>query len=224
MPLVVAISLLLLPTAWAHQPTISDGSAVDAEHAIEFADVQVSRVAYHEVTAEAAQLWITFQIDQPQQLKLQLGVPLIERLAEFRPALALLGPGLPEVDLPFDTPQGLGGRVFTSDDVTEPEAFDEPFTGTSSWIVVDETVELPAAGRYYVVAYVPSGETGKLWTALGELEVFDLDDIAELAEVVAQVRAFHEVPEGAAPPCFLLPLGVALTALPLWRLRQRSFR
>ncbi len=213
--------LTATPIGLAHQPTLSDGTAVDAEHAIEFTDVQISRVVYHEVTPDAPQVWVTFEVDQPQALKIQLGVPLIDRLKDFRPAFALLGPGLGGVDLPFAAPEGLGGLVFESGSVSEPEVFDEPFTGTTSWILRDEEVALPAAGRYYVVAYAPSGEAGKLWVALGVEEVFELDDILTLPEVIADVRAFHEAPPRVGPACFLLPAGLLVTAVPVARRLRR---
>jgi NADH dehydrogenase [ubiquinone] 1 alpha subcomplex assembly factor 1 len=190
----VAWSILLTcGSAFAHQPTISDGSAVDAAHAIKFKDVQVSRVVYHKVAAKALQLWITFEVDQPQKLRLQLGVPFIERLQEYRPTLVLLGPGLPKVDLPFENPGGTGGLIFDTRDAGPPRVFHEPFTGTSSWILSEHDVQLPAVGRYYVVAYEPSGKPGKLWVALGQKEAFGVKDILMLPKVIAQVRAFHEL-------------------------------
>jgi hypothetical protein len=213
-----AFALLAMPLAMAHQPTVSDGSAVNAESAIEFENVQISRVVYHEMNEQALQLWLTFEVDQPQELRLQLGVPFIERLEDYRPALALLGPGLPAVDVPLEIPDGLGGVIFDTRDVTEPEVFDEPFSGTTSWIISETDVQLPSAGRYYVVAYHPSAELGKLWVALGSEEVFELDDLLELPDVLAQVRAFHEVSESAAPPCFLFPLAAGLTGF--WFLRR----
>lgn len=208
-------------TAGAHMPTLSDGTAADAESALELVDVQVSRVVYHEVTAAAPQLWLTFTIDEPQSLKVNLGVPFIERLADFRPALALLGPGLPAApaDLPFKVPTSLGAQVFTTDAVATPEFFNEPFSGTQSWIVSDDTLDLPAAGRYYLVAFVPSGELGKLWVAPGVKEVFTPADIAGLAQLLPAVRVFHEA-DPTAVPCFLMPAGLALAALPLYLMRR----
>lgn len=212
-------------TAGAHVPTLSDGTAVDAENAIELVDVQISRVVYHEVTAAAPQLWLTFTIDAPQSLKVNLGVPYIERLADFRPALALLGPELPAAPagLPFEVPTGLGAQLFTTDDVATPEFFNEPFSGTQSWIVFDDTLDLPAAGRYYLVAFVPSAELGKLWVAPGVKEVFTPADIAGLAQLLPAVRTFHEADPNAVP-CFLIPAGFALAALPLYLMRRRRGR
>ena len=161
--------------------------------AIRIKDVQVSQVVYHKMTAKARQLWITFEVDQPQKLRLQLGVPLIERLREYRPAFVLLGPGLPNVSLPFETPSDSGGLLFDTRDAGPPRVFHEPFTGTDSWILGRHEVQLPAAGRYYVVAYHPSDEPGKLWMALGEQEAFGLKDIIMLPRVITQVRRFHEM-------------------------------
>ena len=157
------VFLILSSPASAHRPTMSDGSATDADHAIEFQDVQISRVVYHEVTTQAPQVWITFDIEQPQELFLQIGVPVLDRLRKYRPAMALLGPGLPDVRLPFEFPSGLGGLILDTDGIESPKEFYEPFTGTSSWILREQDVQLPKAGRYYVVAFDPDGEPGKLW-------------------------------------------------------------
>ena len=73
---------------------------------------------------------------------------------------------------------------------------------------VEGNVVLPVAGRYYVVAYDPSGQDGKLWVATGREEVFGLDVISELPGVLPQVRAFHEVESGGGIPCFFFPLAL----------------
>ena len=212
-----AIGMVLIVTqgTLAHQPTMSDGTAIGADSAIELDDIQLSRVFYHEITDAAPRLWLTFEIDAPQSLYLSLGLPLLDRLADYRPAFAVLGPGLPPVDLPFEVPEGLGGLVFDTTAVTEPEVFYEPFSQTSSWILREEYVDLPEAGTYYMVAFVPSGETGKLWLAPGDREEFTLGDILALSGILKEVQAFHEV-ESAGFPCFLLPLGAVLAVCPVF--------
>lgn len=185
-------AMTICGNAYAHRPTMSDGSAAQPAKAIEFKDVQISRVVYHEVTPQAPRVWITFEVSQPQKLRLQLGVPLIDRLRDYRPALALVGAGLPKVELPFELPGDSGGRVFDTQD-SAPRTFHEPFTGTSSWILSEQDVELPAAGRYYVVAHDPSGKPGKLWVALGTKEDWGPKDFLELPRIIAEVRGFHEL-------------------------------
>jgi hypothetical protein len=213
----ICISVMLAArSALAHQPTISDGSASSSESAIAFDDIQLSRVVYHEVTDTSRQLWLTFDIDEPQSLFITLGVPLIDRLEAYRPAFAVLGPGLPDVDLPFALPDGLGGLLFASGSVSDPEVFDEPFSGTSSWILIEQDVELPEAGTYYIVAYAPSEDNGKLWIAPGVREEFTLGDILELGDILPQVRAFHEAEPGGFP-CFLFPVAAVAAVVPLIR-------
>lgn len=207
--------------ALGHDPTISDGTANGPETALHFDDIQVSRVVYHEATEEAQQLWLTFDIDEPQSLVVTLGIPLIDRLAAFRPAVAVLGPGLPDIEVPFEIPQGLGGQLFETDTVRDPEEFHEPFSGTTSWILRREHVDLPEAGTYYLVAYVPSGETGKLWLAPGDREAFTLGLIIELGTVLREIRAFHEV-DARRVPCLLFPVAVVALAFLVLRLTQRK--
>jgi NADH dehydrogenase [ubiquinone] 1 alpha subcomplex assembly factor 1 len=185
-------SVLLSATGYAHRPTISDGTAVDAAHAIEFQDAQVSRAVYHQVTGAAPRVWITFEVDRPQELFLQIGVPVLERLRAYRPSLALLGPGLPEVSLPFATPEGLGGIVLGTGEVETPREFFEPFTRTRSWILRGDDVRLPQAGRYYLVAYEQGDVPGKLWAALGTQEVWSAADLLQMSTIVDEVRRFHE--------------------------------
>ncbi len=208
--------------ASAHVPILSDGTAVDAAHAISLQDVQVSRVVYHEVTATAPQVWLTFQITTAQSLDVQLGVPFIDRLADYRPAVAILGPGLPTppAGLPFSVPAGLGALVLDSTGVTSPEVFDEPFSGTRSWIVAHQRVNLPEAGQYYIVGYDPAGAPGKLWVALGTEERFTLDDIPGLPQALAEVRAFHEVAPRGGVPCVLMPAAALALAFGLLRTRR----
>jgi len=106
------LPLCLCGAASAHRPTISDGRAVDLEHAIFVADPDLSQVVYHEVTADAAQLWLAFDATAGKSLHVQLGVPVLDRLKGYAPSVALVGPGLPEAELPFEIPEGWGGIVW----------------------------------------------------------------------------------------------------------------
>ncbi len=177
---------------YAHRPVADPGTAVTASTAIAISEPDVSQVVYHKVTARSPYLWLTLTADAGYQLYVSIGVPVIERLRTYRPALVLLGPGLPAVQLPFETPAAIGGVVFATDSV-KPSFFHEPVTGTDSWILLERTIELPRAGRYYIVAYSPVNEAGKLWVAVGTKERFGIRDIFALPEWRRQIRQFHEV-------------------------------
>ncbi len=213
------IALLAITTADAHVPTLSDGTATTPETAITFDDIQISRVIYHEITTAAPRIWLTFTVDEPQALKIRFAIPRIDRFADYRPAFALLGPELPAISLPFATPNDLGGQAYETGAVSNPEVYDEIFTGTQAWVLWDGTVDLPAAGQYYLVAYHPTDAPGKLWLAPGRKEVFTADDVATLSDDIAAIRAFHEVGPDAAPPCFLVALAGLIALRAIWSQR-----
>jgi hypothetical protein len=190
------LASLLVATAgaaWAHSPIVIDGGPTDATTAYEVADVSVSRVAYHHAKPGQPFLWLTFQGNAGQALDLQMGVPKIDRYAAIRPATAILGPGLPTPpQLPFTVPGGLGAVVLSTEGQT-PTVFDEAFTGTTDWQFGDEAVTLPQDGKYYAVTYLPSGEEGKFFIALGKKEAFGLEDLLHIPMTVVKVRSFHEI-------------------------------
>ena len=187
-----AACLMTAACAWAHKPAVIDGGPTTAETAHPVEDITVSQVGYHEATATQPEMWFTFHAEAGQTLYLQAGVPRIERYADLRPIVAVLGPGLPAIDVPFDLPEGYGGWVFSNEGV-EPVEFDEEFTGTLSWQFPEVEQTLPATAQYYMVGYLPNGQEGKFWMALGRAEVFGLSDILTLPIVLFQVRSFHEI-------------------------------
>jgi hypothetical protein len=209
------VLLLCAPLASAHKPASIGGSFPTFAEALRMEEIDVSQVAYAELTESARALWLVFEATAGTRFDVSLGVPALERLADYRPMVAVLGPGLPEIGLPIDGPPGTGGVLFDSA-AYEPRFFHEPFTGTDSWILLDESVELPADGTYYVVAWPPGEMTGKLWVAIGRREQFSLRDILSLPAIVRDVRAFHEVPArsagGTAGKILFLGLAAALIA------------
>jgi hypothetical protein len=186
--------------AWAHRPTFGDAAFDGPFDAFFVADTDVSIVLYERLTCEADTVWLRFDAVAGQDLYLQLGVPEIERLRGDRPAIALLAPGLPAVELPFDVPEGLGGLVWYADERSEPDTFYEPFTQTSSWVWVEQTVTLPEAGAGYVVAFNPAEQTTKLWVAVGTVEDFSEVEVSDFASWNVDVNDFHETGKFSEPP------------------------
>lgn len=188
------LTAVMMPGAWAHRYIENDGSHGTVGKALPIGDIGLSRVVYHEASEGARQIWLSFEAGAGGEASIQIGVPLIGRYAAFRPAFALLGPGLPPLDAPpVEVPEGCGGIVFTTDAVTDPGIFEEKFTGTDSWVFERQVISLPETGSYYIVGFVPSGASGKFWIAPGTRENFGLADIATLPVVIFKVRTFHEV-------------------------------
>jgi len=187
------VTIILAYPAWAHKPIIVGSPVTGPDNPIQLESTDVSQVAYHEKTDAAPEIWLRFDANAGDTLFIQLGVPKIDRLQNLRPSMALVGPSLPQAKLPFGIPSGLGALTFPTDSVLEPETFEEPFTGTTSWQYPGHTVTLPEAGTYYLVGYLPNDDTGKFWMVLGEREEFGLEDILSLPAIVVDVRKFHEV-------------------------------
>jgi len=207
--IVLALGLLMPSAAYAHRMIWNVGVHTNAGSAIAIEDPSISQVIYHDVTEAAPQIWLTFDAKAGQSLYMQLGVPVLDRLVDYRPAMALIGPGLPEPegDLPFEVPSGMGVLVFPSG---TPQYFLEEFTGTEDWIMREEEVDLPATGRYYFLGYEPEPENGKLWISLGRKEHFGLRDILTINRVIDAVRAFHETT--GSPYSLLRVIQIALLA------------
>lgn len=187
--------LLAASLALAHQPWVAEeGQYSEPQGAWPMDDIGLSIVVYDQLTCEYPALWLRFEAQGGEELYTQLGMPLLDRQIAWRPSMAVLAPGFPAppADLPFEVPAGLGAVVYDSAAVTDLGTFDEPFTGTSSWVLRTETLELPA-GEGYVVAWDPAGLTGKLWVATGTREEFDSEDFERIGDLIDDIRAFHEL-------------------------------
>jgi hypothetical protein len=177
----------------AHRPIFTEDKATGPDSAIPIKDPQISQVVYREITKDSSQVWLTFEVPKDFKLFVQIGVPAIDRLKDFRPAMAIVGPGLPNNDPPFPLPKDTGAKVLLTKEVSKPRFFHEHFTNTDSWILHGERVVLPKAGRYYLVGYCPDKQTGKLWLSVGEKESFTVEDLKDFPTWTKKIQTFHEV-------------------------------
>jgi hypothetical protein len=153
----------------------------------------VSQVYYARLEGVRRQVWFRFSGTAGTRIWFQVGVPVLGRLAGLEPRAAVVGPGLPAVDLGFELPPDLGAVVVSPDG--PPREFHEHFTGTSSWIWIEHEYVLPSTGTWYVVAFCDAfaSSDDKLWLAIGTKERFGLGDILRLGSIKRFVREFHEV-------------------------------
>lgn len=179
--------------ALAHTPVAIGGIYDDPAVAVELPDPDVSRVVYGDLPVGRSYLWVAVDVAVPTELSLSLGVPFLERLRTYRPQLAVFGPGLPTLDVPVPVPAGLGGVLAVTWRTDDAPLFHEPFTGTDSWVLAESSINLPSAGRYYVVVWSASAIGGKAWVSIGTRESFRWRDLATWPQTINAVRAFHEV-------------------------------
>ena len=161
--------------------------------AVSVRDPGVSQVFYGRVGLGRVRVWFRFEGKAGDRLPFTVGVPYIKRLEGFRPSAAIIGSGLPPPPGTVGAPPGLGARIFTPRE--KAHAFHEEFTGTTSWIVIEEEYTLPAEKRWYLLAFaddaIPSHD--KIWLVIGTREAFGLADILSLFSVRRFVRDFHEL-------------------------------
>ena len=119
--LVLFVGSACLPQqANAHRPIFTEDKATGPDTAIPIKDPQISQVVYREITKDSSQVWLAFEVPKDFKLFVQIGVPAIDRLKDFRPAMAIVGPGLPDNDPPLTLPKDAGAKVLLTKEVTKP--------------------------------------------------------------------------------------------------------
>jgi hypothetical protein len=181
------LALLLASPARAHLPYFAETPHYRPETPFPLPDGRVSRVVYTEMPCESPQVWLEFSGKAGDEVLVTLGVPQLDLLREYRPAIAISGPGFPASAEP--ALQGRTGRVLPPL-AAGVKPFYEMFSNTSSWILVEEMVTLPADGTFRVTAWDPEPRTARLWIAVGKAEEFDMP-AADLVAALERVREFH---------------------------------
>ena len=126
-----------------------------------------------------------------QELYSAINIPALEGLEDYGVSLAVVGPGLPAADLdqlPLTAPQGMGTRVFPSQ---QNEDFFEPFTQTRYWGRQEISLNLPETGEYYLAVWNPDGLPGKYVLATGRAEVFGPLDFFRFPVWWLQVHLYY---------------------------------
>jgi hypothetical protein len=183
---------------WGHRPIEAEEKPNHYDRALRIDRPEVSQVYYGALDVEQPEVWFFFEAKENQELYFSAGVPFIDRLKNYRPEVALIGPGLNSSgfapgELPLEVPIQLGGEIYPSQG--EPRFFHEHVTGTESWIHIEVTRTLPRSGTYYLVAYTPTDPKpgDKLWLTVGTKERFKLRDLFTLRRWKRDIREFHEL-------------------------------
>ena len=123
-----------------------------------------------------------FQINNnPKNIYVELIVPVFEDYyKDFVPCFALVGQNLPEpeIELPFDLPDGFG--VIVNENVepgTDRETFYEPFGGKSYYFGPILDVNITEKGIYYIYCWDPYNKGGDYVLVIGKGEFFGPVDI-----------------------------------------------
>lgn len=168
--LVLTLATVLPAPALAHQPYFEEEDiGPDAPWPI--SDPTISTALYATLESQRDVDYFTFKGQAGQVILLAMTIPLIEGQEEFAPMMALLGPGLPAIELPRRVlgPDDTGGLVLAPTPGPAPTFF-EPFSRTSYWERQEERVTLPADGQYLVAVWHATGQAGRYVFVTGEKE------------------------------------------------------
>jgi hypothetical protein len=188
LPLVaVLLAGLLVPaTAFAHSPSVVEGSATSPEAAIVLEDATLSRAIGATIEAPGEVDW--YRLDLLAGEPLVVGMTAPDAAGAVAATFTLVGPGLPPAGAAglqayaFAQAAGVDGAV-----VFQPAA--EPalevhgglgFTNYGSL-----SLEAPVTGSYWVAVSAADPEaTGKYVLAPGVREEFGVDAIAGMADLI----------------------------------------
>ncbi len=142
--------------------------------ALTLEDPTLARVVQGELGTNV--MLFSFTATKGTELEINLNVPRLPGLDNFRPALALFGPGLPKPptselqNLPFNLPSDFG-LVLSQDDPNDKQErphVDEGYTQSGYWEGQRIGRDLPQDGTYYLALFDPAKQGGKYALFIGD--------------------------------------------------------
>ena len=86
------VAMTLKSSAQAHVPFIANDDHSTVHSALIIENISTSKVIYQKITSSAFKSWIQFEGREGDILYIQLGIPYIEELENYRPSIAILPP------------------------------------------------------------------------------------------------------------------------------------
>ena len=161
---------VVVSSALAHQPYFEEDD-IEAGNPWEIDDPSISTALYATLDSRGDVDYFSFEGLAREVILLELTIPQIEGQENFAPTMALMGPGLPDAELPDEVvvPEGWGTLVI--EPPTGPATtFYEPFSRTSYWERQEKRVTLPVDGQYVVAVWHPDDQVGRYTFVIGEKE------------------------------------------------------
>jgi hypothetical protein len=169
--LTAAVTFVGAAPVWAHRPYFEEQD-IGPDVPWQIDDPTISTALYATLESVQDVDYYTFQGKAGQTILLALTIPQIEGQDLFAPTMALMGPDLPEVDLPRQVARSQGSGALVLAPIPGPApTFFEPFSRTSYWDRQEERISLPTEGTYTVAVWHPEGELGRYVFVVGDREL-----------------------------------------------------
>ena len=172
--LLLIVFIGFLTQAMGHQPFFEDKEfTFDCPGHIR--DPAISTAMYATLETPTNVDYYDFNGSKGESILLSITIPQIAGQETFAPAMALMGPSLPDIVLPKNVtkPQYSGALILEPPANATP--FFEPFSRTSYWTRQEQNVTLPASGRYLVAVWDDKGQIGRYVFVIGYKEVLGGD-------------------------------------------------
>lgn len=181
--LAVVSMLLIASTSEAHQPIYKYASEDISTfaHAKVVDSAEISYAYYAELLPGGADIYEIYtrpgQVANPCLL-----VPMQDRLKDFTPTMAIVGPGITSTSTLAGLPDSLDGSVrglvldYKHDLSNRPVEF-EPFTQTSYWKDQEYRGTYPGYGPYFVLVWDKMNRGGRYVLTLGQEEQVSPADV-----------------------------------------------
>ena len=231
----------IVPIASAHRPDEGNEAGVTA-----IPNPNTSFAYYRQIDSASPIHLYSFDGQAGGFFHAGINIPQLARLEDYQVSLALLGPGLPQLDesnesieshsptkaepaahehetrssiLPL--PAGynleqLGGLVLDS---SPGEDFFEPFTQTRYWGRQVLELDLPETGKYYLLVWNPEGKEGKYVLDTGTKEVFGPGDLLRFPLWWLNTRLYFEQGPSLIGVASLLIFGIV--GIVVYRARKK---
>ena len=195
--LFLLLALMFLPFAPAHFPYIAD-TETSARNPIEIEDIHLSQVWYFNQETSDSDVWLFFNTESSDELFVQLGVPFLDQLKNYKPTLSIYHVHTSNEDhltwsfhehKNYTTNFPKPSEACTAGISNEsPCIFHETFTDTYSWILVEDTLSIEP-GRYLIRG--TSEDKGTMWIAVGEREDSSVLSFPSLVLSTSSINAMH---------------------------------
>ncbi len=176
-----------------------DHRSPGATQALNFDNASTERVFLSELQSGRPDYY-AFRATKGTFLKVKLNVARLVGQDNFRPALALFGPGLPQATpgelrlLPFSLPPNAGLLVSETDSSNKAprNKSDEPWTQAGYWERQSLVNELPEDGTYFLAVYSRDEQRGKYAMVVGDKVETSLRETLTFPVTWARVHYWFE--------------------------------